>query len=203
MSYLNGAYWQGRSDMLYYKYVDYVVRVIGAKSESIIDVGSGGCPYLEWFDWIDEKVSIDIRAPYSSERVQAITANILDYKFVKKYDLCMCLQVLEHVADPEPFARRLFEMSDTVIISVPYKWPEGKTQGHAQDPVDEEKLEQWVGRKPNFLAIVQEPLLSDRFGRRLLAVYDVNPKKTWQKEERKERKLREMGAIIPTRKLKK
>jgi hypothetical protein len=196
MGYLNGTYWHERSDLIYYKYVDYIVRVIGSKAKSIIDVGSGNSPYLEWFDWIEEKVSIDIRAPYSSSRVQSITANILDYDFKNKYDICMCLQVLEHVQDPFPFAQKLFELSDTVIISVPYKWPEGEAKGHVQDPVDEEKLEQWTGRKPNFRVVIQEPFQSTRKGRRLLAVYNVDPKKNWRHGEQKERRLREMSVII-------
>ncbi len=201
MGYLNGTYWQERSDFMYYKYIDFMVRVAGSRAKSIIDVGSGNSPYLEWFDWIEEKISIDIRAPYSSARVQSITANILEYDFEKKYDICMCLQVLEHVQDPQPFAHKLFELSDTVIISVPYKWPKGTSKGHVQDPVDEEKLEKWTGKKPNFSVVVKEPFVSANYSRRLIVIYSSDPKKNWRGAELKERKLRDMGKIYPADKI--
>jgi hypothetical protein len=195
MSYLNGLYWQGRSDNMYYKYIDYLVRVIGVNSKSIIDVGSGNSPYLEWFSWIEKKVSIDIQAPYGSSTVEAITANILDYNFQEKFDICLCLQVLEHVHDPKPFATRLFDLSDLVIISVPYKWPEGKTKGHINDPVDRAMLEEWTGRKPNYSHIVQEPLQKSSKSSRLIAIYDINPARVWVSDDISRRKMRSIGAL--------
>jgi hypothetical protein len=193
MGYLNGNYWIERSDYMYYKYIDLMVRVVGSGANSIIDVGSGNSPYLEWFDWIEEKTSIDIKSPYSSARVQSITANILDYDFRKKYDICLCLQVLEHVQYPQPFAHKLFELSDTVIISVPYKWPKGTSKGHVHDPLDEEKLEKFTGKKPNFSVVVIEPFVPVNHARRLIAIYSSDPKKNWRSGELKERKLRDMG----------
>ncbi len=197
MSYMNGSYWRERSDLIYYKYIDYMVRVAGSHAKSIIDVGSGNSPYLEWFDWIDEKVSVDIRAPYSSSRVKSITANILEYDFTKRYDICMCLQVLEHVDDPISFARKLFDLSDTVIISVPYKWPKGQTTGHIHDPVDEYKLELWTGRKPNYSIIVKEPFQGTSKDSRLIAIYNCDPKKNWRGTELKSRRLRGMNKTLP------
>ncbi len=192
--YLSGKYWRERSDMMYYKYIDYIVRVAGSRAQSILDVGSGNSPYLEWFDWIQEKVSIDIRAPYSSPRVQAVTANILDHKFSKKFDICMCLQVLEHVEDPKPFARRLFELGDSVIISIPYEWPPG-TPGHVNDPVDEAMLNAWTGRTPNAKVTVQEIFSPGRKSRRMICVYHSDPKRRWAKD-RSDRKIRDIGAIV-------
>jgi hypothetical protein len=195
MSYLKGLYWAGRSDMIYYKYIDYIVRVIGVNAKSIIDVGSGNSPYLEWFNWIDKKVSIDIQAPYSSCNVEAITANILDYKFYDKFDICMCLQVLEHVKDPEPFARKLFDLSDLVIISVPYKWPKGVSNGHVNDPVDRKKLEEWTQRKPNHSFVIREPFKNSSSASRLISIYDIDQKRVWNKNDISARKNRAMGEI--------
>ena len=77
----------------------------------------------------------------------------------------LCLQVLEHLEDPETFARKLFESGRSVIVSVPYRWPAGLRPGHVQDPVDEAKLIGWTGRTPVETCVV-------RNGRdRLIAVF--------------------------------
>jgi hypothetical protein len=51
-------------------------------------------------------------------------------------------------------------------------WPEGKTRGHLQDPVDERKLIEWAGRIPNYIQIVDEPFETTK-ARRLFAIFDT------------------------------
>ena len=80
----------------------------------------------------------------------------------KRYDLAICLQVLEHVPQVEAFARKLFDISSSVLISVPYKWPKGNVKGHIHDPVDEAKLRSWTQRKPDYQIIVTEPFGASR-----------------------------------------
>ncbi|MDE1568018.1 class I SAM-dependent methyltransferase [Aquabacter sp. P-9] len=172
------AYWNDRFDLIYYQAVDYIIRTVGASATSLLDVGTGGCPYLEWFDWIEQRVSIDIRKPYASANVQGLNANILTDPVPDGFELCTCLQVLEHVPDAGPFARRLTELARTVVVSVPFKWPEGKTQGHVHDPVDLEKLSSWFGRPPNYHMTVQEPLRRTK-NVRLIAIYDRDPKRVF------------------------
>lgn len=188
MGYADGSYWRERSDLLYYQYMRYIIRCIGANAGSIIDVGSGNSPYLEWFDWIPEKFSVDLRTPYSSEAVESITGNILDLKFDRKYDICTCLQVLEHVRAPERFARRLFDLSDLVLISVPHQWPAGSVKRHVNDPVALKDVVRWFGRKPNYHLIVHEPFLRQH-GERLFAIFNVaEPEKSYGKEVRNQRR---------------
>jgi len=184
--YYSNGYWRNRFDLVYYQAIDFIVRCVGVDAKSIIDVGSGNCPYLEWFHWIDRKVSIDIKAPYSSDKVEAIVANILDYEFQEKFDIGLCLQVLEHINDPTPFARRLLELSDRLVVSVPYKWPEGKTTGHVQDPVDKAMLEKWFGRPANYTVIINEPLGGAK-GRRLIAIFDADLARRFGHEDVKKR----------------
>ena len=74
--YETGGYWRRRSDMLYYQYFRFIVRCIGADARSMIDVGSGNAPYLEWFDWIPREISVDLEVPYRSETVEGIAGNI-------------------------------------------------------------------------------------------------------------------------------
>lgn len=187
--YHSGKYWSGRSDLIYYKYFEMLVRCLAPQAESIIDVGSGNSPYLEWFDWIPRKVSVDIRAPYSSENVEAVMGNILDIDFNEKFSLCTCMQVLEHIDDPAPFARKLLELSDTVLISVPYKWPRtGKSaKFHPQDPVDLKKVEKWFGRPANYYIMAQEPFIEKK-GRRLFAVFNADKSRVYDSADFKNRR---------------
>lgn len=170
--YSSGNYWSERSDLLYYRYIDYVVRTLGAEAKSLIDVGTGNCPYLEWFDWIERKVSVDIGAPYKSKTVVGIQDDIHKIDFSDSFDICLCLQVLEHVPEAERFAKRLLEMGKLVVISVPLDWPEGATAGHVHDPVNLEKLVSWTGRTPNDHIVVTEPFRSKK-NKRLIAIFDT------------------------------
>lgn len=168
--YESGSYWRNRSDLIYYRYIEYIMRVVGRDATSMVDVGSGNSPYLEWFDWIDDKRSVDIRVPYQSDTVQGIKGDIHELTFDKTFDLCTCFQVLEHVPEAASFAHRLKELANTVIVSVPYKWPENSTKGHVHDPVTYEKLTEWMDREANYKIIVQEPFRSQKH-ERLIAVY--------------------------------
>lgn len=160
---------------MYYKYFRYIIGCIGREAGSLIDVGSGNAPYLEWFDWIPERISVDIRHPYSSKNVLGVEGDIRKLDFSEIFDLCTCMQVLEHIDDPEPFASRLLELGKLLLISVPYKWPEGKTPGHVNDPVDGSVLKKWFHRTPNYQIVVREPFLNERA--RLFAIYDAGDPK--------------------------
>ena len=181
-TYVSGKYWEKRMDMLYYQYVDYIVRTLGHDAQSMIDVGTASCPYLEWFDWIPEKVSFDMATPYQSENVLGIQGDFLDYEFDREFDILTCLQVLEHVPDASAFARRLLEVSQTVVISVPFKWRAEAVSDHIHDPIDGKKIRRWFGRKPNYTIVVQEPF---RTPRRLIAIFDRDPTKWYGRKNNK------------------
>jgi SAM-dependent methyltransferase len=188
-AYKSGRYFRGRSDLVYYSYFELMVRCIAPDANSILDVGTGSVPYLEWFQWIEKKVSVDIKAPYSSQTVEGVVGNILDVQFSSKFDICTCMQVLEHIDDPIPFARRLLELSDRLLISVPYKWPKGANKHHPQDPVDEEKVLSWFGRKPNYSFVVSEPFINIK-SKRMFSIYDRDPAKKFGSETYKARRRR-------------
>jgi hypothetical protein len=162
ISRVSNQYWHERSDRLYFQYVDFLVRVVGRDAQSILDVGSNSCPYLEWFHWIPYKFSIDIQAPYHSWRVRGKKIDFLEYANNRQFDLCLCLQVLEHVHDARSFAQKLLKVAHQVIVSVAYRWPSGTDSRHVQDPVDEEKLVTWFDCIPNYQIIVTEPLNEKR-----------------------------------------
>lgn len=162
------TYWDRRADSLYLQYVLFLARVVGRNARSVIDVGSNDCPYLEWFDWIPRKLSIDIDAPYVSATVEGRKGDFLDLEIDERFDLGLCLQVLEHIPDVAAFARKLLLTTPHLIVSVPYQWEPGEN-GHIHDPVDEVKLAAWFGRKPNYRLVVREPFFKKR---RMIAYFD-------------------------------
>ena len=87
----------------------------------------------------------------------------------KKYDVVVCLQVLEHIDHDivKKFTQKLFQVGKTVIISVPYKWELGKCKYHVHDPVDESKLYSWTKRYPKKTWIITEK----NGVKRLIALY--------------------------------
>ena len=160
-------YARKRRTLIYYRYVSTLVRGVASRATSIIDVGSGMTSCLEEFDWIPTRKTIDIRNPYTSQSVEGIRADFLEYEPDEQYDLTLCLQVLEHVPRVEEFTGKLFEISHSVLISVPYKWAKGSCRTHIHDPVDKEKLRSWTRKKPDYQIVVTEPF----GGSRLLAYY--------------------------------
>jgi len=166
-------YWLRRSNMMYYKYIDILMKAFAFDAESILDVGSANTKYIEAFHWIPKKSTLDIKNPYTSANVTAIEADFLTFTPEEKFDIVTCFQVLEHISEVERFAKKLFEVSDKVLISVPYLWPKGVEKDHVNDPVDTEKLLQWTGRVPSYSIVVPEPLRKPSKGisERLICYY--------------------------------
>ena len=98
--------------------------------------------------------------------VETVVADFNDFEPRRRFDLVLCLQVLEHLDRPRPFARKLLGAGRTTIISVPHEWPGWVTEEHVHDPVDESKLRAWTGRDPTETAIVEDLGME-----RLIAVY--------------------------------
>jgi hypothetical protein len=162
-------YWGVRKDYVYYQHVRDLAAGIAADAQSILDVGSNGCPQLDWFT-APHRVSVDISNPYRGDGVEAITADFLAYAPEKPFDLCLCLQVLEHIPDAGAFAQKLLLTGRHVIASVPYKWPKGSCKQHVHDPVDEAKMAAWFGRDPDHMIVAQEAA-GGRKSRRLICHY--------------------------------
>lgn len=153
-------YWKKRQHLLYYEVVAKYVRYVARDAKSLLDVG-GTSPYIEWFDWIPDRRTLDIGEPYESPTVQGMKMDFFEYTPDKKFDVVTCLQVLEHLDDPKRACDKLKQVSPNVIISVPYMWDPEVTHrsGHVQDPVDLEKVNSWMGKRPVSSTIVNEPFL--------------------------------------------
>jgi hypothetical protein len=193
----SNAYWSDRLDLLYYQVIRQLVDGLGSRAESMLDVGSKGCPYLGWFPHIPVRYSIDIEQPYSGEGITAITTDFLDWQSDRRFDIVTCLQVLEHVPEPAAFARKLLAAGRVVIVSVPYAWPPGSVADHLHDPVTERKMRSWFGREPNFSFVCREVVKrSDR----LIQVYEPSPV-IWSNLAKRAQRMKEAGgnATAPSR----
>lgn len=164
-------YWSKRKDQPYYKQSEFYADTYCPNGKTLLDVGGGvglGCRYLERFDRFEERVSVENWWVDGGEEFDLPGVDILRRDFLKwqhpqeKFDLVLCLQVLEHIPSPSVvrFARKLFQCGKCVIISVPHKWQKGRCVGHIQDPVDELKLFDWTGMTPNESVVVGERLVS-------------------------------------------
>jgi hypothetical protein len=152
-----GAYWQKRKDSIYLFAAKQICLRQCGEPTSVIDVGSNATPTLEWHrSTATHLVSLDLRRPYAAEGVESLTCDFLQYEPDTSFDLVTCFQVLEHVPDPVPFARRLIQIGRVAVVSVPYKWKRGRCRYHVHDPVDERKMRKWFGRKPDFAYIATE-----------------------------------------------
>ncbi len=161
-------YWEKRKDsiylfvaqLIYYKYCDNV--------KTVIDIGSNKTPVLEWHrNYAQRLTSVDLRSSYFADGVESIKIDFIKYVPDVKYDMATCFQVMEHVPDAKSFAEKLLECAKVLVVSVPYKWKEGKCKYHIHDPVDEEKMLSWFLRKPNYSYVATELNKS----RRLIQVY--------------------------------
>jgi hypothetical protein len=167
------SYWERRRDHVYLQHIRAIVHAVGIDARSLLDVGTNGCPYPDWFDWIPRRVSLDLEKPYQSPGVVGIKADFLRWPSDERFDLVTCLQVLEHIPDASAFARALLARAPRVLVSVPYKWKPGNEQ-HVHDPVDEEKVTGWFGTAPRFTMVsteLRKPI------KRLIAYFERDPKR--------------------------
>jgi translation elongation factor EF-Tu-like GTPase len=93
---------------------------------------------------------------YDQAVFESIKQDFFDYQSNEKFDLVTCFQVLEHVPNPKEFANKLLALAKTLVVSVPYQWPEGKCKWHIHDPVSEDKLADWFSKAPKFSYICRE-----------------------------------------------
>ena len=163
-------YWSERTDAIYLQYVYYIARTVARNANSVLDVGSNNCDYLEWLYWIDRKYSLDRVSPYRSDTVTGVKADFYDWDHPHSFGLTMCLQTMEHVDDPERFAAKLMDISHHLIVSVPYMWPE--VGAHVSHYLTEDDLTRWFGRAPNCSFVVEEPFCEVAKSRRIVAYFD-------------------------------
>ena len=158
------AYYDDRKDFNYYKKVKEILQDL--EISSIIDIGCRKSPMMKGLGKNVYKAMLDIQEIPPVDDIHMIRADFYTWKPDRKYDVVLCLQVLEHLDKPKKFAQKLLQVGKTVIISVPYKWEKGSCKHHTQDPVDESKLKGWVGREPD-----EQYIIKDKDRKRIICVY--------------------------------
>eukprot|EP00603_Paraphysomonas_imperforata_P005195 CAMPEP_0114417808 /NCGR_PEP_ID=MMETSP0103-20121206/3162_1 /TAXON_ID=37642 ORGANISM="Paraphysomonas imperforata, Strain PA2" /NCGR_SAMPLE_ID=MMETSP0103 /ASSEMBLY_ACC=CAM_ASM_000201 /LENGTH=228 /DNA_ID=CAMNT_0001586127 /DNA_START=271 /DNA_END=957 /DNA_ORIENTATION=+ len=195
-----------RDSMEYYK---VLLQVIDSSPhrDSIVDVGSGFPPFLRFVKSVPSKT---VLAPYFANYARVVNNtgftdwslypdhHVIQADFMQaempcvSFDIVLCSQVLEHIQDAGAFMQKLLRVAPrTVIVSVPYKWPNTnqlleqrlrrfitgappKVSHHKHDDIDEETLLRWSGgRQPDQSYVVREEG-HGRYSRRIIQVYS-NP----------------------------
>ena len=160
------SYWASRLGFRYYSEVARLARSHAPAGGSALDVGANDTAVLAALDWFDRRVALDVDEVPRRGGVETVIADFNDFDPDERFDLVLCLQVLEHLDRPGPFARKLLAAGGTAIVSVPHEWPGWVTEEHVHDPVDESKLRTWTGRDPTETSIVEDLGME-----RLIAVY--------------------------------
>jgi SAM-dependent methyltransferase len=159
------TYWDGRSHYRYYREVELLARAYEPGGQAVLDVGAHEARLLDRLDWFERRIALDTRYVMARRGIETVQGDYLAYEPQLRFDLVLCLQVLEHLEHPAPFARKLLREGRTVIVSVPHRWPANAHLAHRHDPVDEAKLRGWIGEEP------LETRTVDDGKERLIAVY--------------------------------
>lgn len=150
------SYWESRRDLRYYGEVVLLARAHVPAGRSVLDVGANETEVLERLEWFERRVALDVNEIPSRAGVETVAADFNEFEPAERFDLVLCLQVLEHLDRPGPFARKVLAAGRTTIISVPHEWPGWVTDEHVHDPVDESKLRAWTGRDPTETSIIED-----------------------------------------------
>lgn len=151
------SYWKPRENLEYYAVVKSLLESLGPLG-SLADIGCWDTPVATWGDF-DQRYTVDCRERPTLSGVRQIVGSWPDCaSLLPLCDVVTCLQVLEHLDEPEPFCAALFAAARrAVIVSVPWQWPAGNEPSHRQDPVGGDQLEKWTRRRPTVQQIVGKP----------------------------------------------
>jgi len=142
-------FWRTRQQCEYYWVVKQMLEAMGPR-ESLLDIGCWDTPVVTWGEFA-ERYSVDPRERPELPGVHAVLGHWPECrdKLPDSVNVVTCLQTIEHVHDVQTFVDAIFAIAtETVVLSVPYRWSTDATPCHHHDPIDEAKLETWSKRKP-------------------------------------------------------
>jgi len=129
------------------------------RAESALEIGCVKPAFARHLSWVRDKTCV---APYyagykttasddsvdATDDVRYVVGDFANASLASSYDLCLCMQVLEHLDfdAARDFVRRMLELCRASVVSVPYRWPDcGSTCSHKQHAIDESTLARWSG----------------------------------------------------------
>jgi len=171
-------YWTRRKDANYYRVVIEICSniLINNQHYSIIDFGCKNTEVI--FDLkCDKKFLLDEENKYkpyqklkiAEKKLIFIEKSIYDIDYTNEFDICICLQTLEHLKHPEKAFELIHKASKKyTIISLPYKW-KVFPKGHIHNDIDEQLIKKWTKLNP-----IQSYVKKDRGLERIINVYTKN-----------------------------
>ena len=161
-------YFRSRQSKNYFKKVIDIVSEIGG--DSILDVGAGPAGMLNLIPY-KRKVALDIE-PILVEKqqdIEYIQSDFLEAKELGSFDVVICCQAIEHMADPKACAEKLMTLfDDTLIVSIPYHW---KDPRHNLTTTD---IEEWFPSSPTETIVIDEQDNRGRHYQRLICIWKKN-----------------------------
>jgi hypothetical protein len=101
-----------RKNAVYLQHVFALVHCVGHNARSIVDDGSHGCPLSRVVRLdSDEGLNRHPQALPVPPTVEGIAADFLTFERKQRFDICLCLQVLEHIPEAKAFAQKLLASS--------------------------------------------------------------------------------------------
>ena len=189
-------YWRERMHFRYYKHLWCVVERYAGRANSVIDIGSALPPFVNLLGWTTNRT---ILGPYFAGNVKsggedAIKLHRIETKFGVRaieadfaewqppdepYDLVICSQVVEHIADAQAFVRKLLALGRVVVLSVPYRWEAvqceergRKVDCHEHDDITLKTIMEWSApMRPIAYDVVRE----ENEDERILCVFRARP----------------------------
>ena len=161
-------YWRLRKKFVYLHICRRLIEVISSSASVVADIGSNKSPILDFYGNIEKKFSVDIDSPYRADDVISVKEDFYVWEPPVPVQVASCFQVIEHVPDPAKFSKRILELFEVSIVSVPYKEPAGVNPGHINNDIDLETITTWFGRPPNFHYIARELSGNER----IICVFD-------------------------------
>lgn len=161
-------YWKQRQDFVYMHVCKQLISCIASSATVVADIGSNRTPLLDFFPSGVKKYSVDPMNPYEGPDVDAIKADFFHWNPPSPIQFGTCLQTMEHVPDVVPFARRMMELCEVSLVSVPHLEPPGANPEHIHSMIDLDRIVEWFGRAPNYHYIAVE-LSGDQ---RIICVFD-------------------------------
>lgn len=167
------AFRKNRSDMMYH-YIDYMMRILAKDAKSLLNItNSSDDEYTQLYEWIPKKTTLTFPLMHPSINKEIIESDFFNMEANKRYDFVTCTQVIEHIQDVEIFIKKLFEIGDQILISVPYKVEADLYSENIHGPIDVVKLTEWIGSEPDYYIIVEEPLITSPRIQYLIVYYKI------------------------------
>lgn len=167
MNNIESPYWTARKELLMYKIVKIIVDKIGKNAKSIIDIGSSECQYIDWFDQIPIRVALDKTSAYKSSTCVGVDEDFLTWTPDRRYDVALCLQVLDRLKNPKTFIRKMQSCAKAIVISI--SAPDDIETTAQMNAFYEANYQAAFGRKPNFIYLARE-FISD--SSRIIMVFE-------------------------------